>query len=180
MDSNLQAQKQAVSLVAVVESAGVELRHQGNRHVGPCPFHAEDIPSFYVFDDGHFKCFGCGEHGDVIDFVQKLHSCDFKEALIILGIKQEKLTSQKRKEIKQLKRKRGLVKAFKRWERQAIDDVALLCRCCRTLLGKIRNIETLERYGSLYHLLQQSEYHFSILIEGNNEDRFELFRSRQI
>ena len=31
-----------------------------------CPFHNDRHPSLYVADD-HYHCFGCGEHGDVID-----------------------------------------------------------------------------------------------------------------
>ena len=35
-----------------------------------CPFHAEKTPSMKIYDDG-FKCFGCGEGGDIIKFVEK-------------------------------------------------------------------------------------------------------------
>ena len=34
-----------------------------------CPFHEDRNPSLHVYDDGKFKCFSCGRHGDVIDFV---------------------------------------------------------------------------------------------------------------
>lgn len=44
-----------------------------------CPFHNDDSPSLKLYDD-HFYCFGCGEHGDVIDFVSKLFSLSPKEA----------------------------------------------------------------------------------------------------
>jgi hypothetical protein len=37
-----------------------------------CPFHEEKSASFYVYSDGHFYCYGCGDHGDVIDLHQKL------------------------------------------------------------------------------------------------------------
>lgn len=50
-----------------------------------CPFHQDKTPSFHAYDDGRrFKCFSCGESGDIIDFIQKLHACDFKEAVKIL------------------------------------------------------------------------------------------------
>lgn len=46
-----------------------------------CPFHQEKTPSFVIFTtDNHFHCYGCQAHGDVITFVQKLHSLDFKRA----------------------------------------------------------------------------------------------------
>ena len=44
-----------------------------------CPFHNDDSPSLKLYDD-HFYCFGCGEHGDVIDFTSKLFSLSPKEA----------------------------------------------------------------------------------------------------
>ena len=49
----IQTAKQNIDLHSLVESAGVELRQHGNRHVGLCPFHTERTPSFYVFDDHH-------------------------------------------------------------------------------------------------------------------------------
>jgi DNA primase len=33
------------------------------------PFHSEKTPSFYVYEDGHYHCFGSGAHGDAIGFV---------------------------------------------------------------------------------------------------------------
>ncbi len=44
-----------------------------------CPFHNDDSPSLKLYDD-HFYCFGCGEHGDVIDFTSKLFSLSSREA----------------------------------------------------------------------------------------------------
>jgi DNA primase len=45
-----------------------------------CPFHSEKTPSMKVFDKD-YHCFGCGENGDAITFVQKLFSLSFQEAL---------------------------------------------------------------------------------------------------
>ena len=65
----------------------VELRRAGKEFVGLCPFHADKTPSFSVNDDiGVFHCFGCGESGDVIDFVRKLDGLSFTEARKALGI----------------------------------------------------------------------------------------------
>jgi len=47
---------------------------------GLCPFHPDHNPSLAVYPD-HFYCFGCGAHGDVIDWVMKLHNLSFNEAL---------------------------------------------------------------------------------------------------
>ncbi len=49
---------------------------------GLCPFHDERTPSFHVRPPvGHWHCFGCGEGGDVISFVQKYHHMTFPEAV---------------------------------------------------------------------------------------------------
>jgi DNA primase len=49
---------------------------------GLCPFHDEKSPSFTVKpNDGFYKCFGCGEGGDVYKFLQQLDSISFYEAV---------------------------------------------------------------------------------------------------
>lgn len=59
-----------------------QLRSTANRLCGKCPFHQEDSASFFIFtDDNHFHCFGCGEHGDVINYIMKLKDYDFKQAV---------------------------------------------------------------------------------------------------
>ena len=55
---------------------------------GLCPFHDERTPSFNVRPHlGMFHCFGCGESGDVISFVQKMDHLPFTEAVEMLAAK---------------------------------------------------------------------------------------------
>ena len=50
--------------------------------IGLCPFHDERSPSFTVRPQvGRYHCFGCGEDGDVIAFVQKQDHSSFQEAV---------------------------------------------------------------------------------------------------
>lgn len=73
--------KQEADLKQVVESLGVELRRAGANWVGRCPFHNEKTGSFTVHPrNNHWKCYGCGEGGNAIDFVIKKKGCDFIEA----------------------------------------------------------------------------------------------------
>lgn len=65
-----------------VREYGVELNSRG---YAPCPFHNEKTGSFKVYSDGTYHCFGCGAHGDVIDFVSKIENVDFNEACSRLG-----------------------------------------------------------------------------------------------
>jgi DNA primase len=61
----------------------VTLRNAGGgSRKGLCPFHDEKTPSFNVNPGrGFFHCFGCGEGGDVITFVQKIEGVSFAEAV---------------------------------------------------------------------------------------------------
>lgn len=53
---------------------------------GLCPFHDERTPSFHVRPQvGLWHCFGCGEGGDVISFVQKIDHISFSEAVEMLA-----------------------------------------------------------------------------------------------
>jgi DNA primase len=60
----------------------LELKSAGKNYSGLCPFHAEKTPSFIVSPElQRYKCFGCGEEGDIFNFVQKIENIDFPEAL---------------------------------------------------------------------------------------------------
>lgn len=49
---------------------------------GLCPFHDERSPSFHVRPSlGYYHCFGCGESGDAISFLQKMDHLTFTEAV---------------------------------------------------------------------------------------------------
>jgi DNA primase len=69
--------------IADVVGAQVGLRNAGGGSLkGLCPFHDEKTPSFNVNPTrGYFHCFGCGEGGDVIDFVMKTDHLSFTEAI---------------------------------------------------------------------------------------------------
>ncbi|RYE87371.1 MAG: DNA primase, partial [Myxococcales bacterium] len=60
----------------------VKLTRRGRSWIGLCPFHRERTPSFHVTPErGIFHCFGCGEHGNVIDFLIKTEGVSFPEAV---------------------------------------------------------------------------------------------------
>lgn len=58
------------------------LRRVGRTYRGPCPLHGGEGPNFSVYPErGIFKCFVCGEGGDVFSFPMKLLGLDFVEAV---------------------------------------------------------------------------------------------------
>jgi DNA primase len=60
----------------------VKLIRRGREHTGLCPFHNEKTPSFTVNDQkGFYHCFGCGQHGGVIDFVMNTEGLTFPETV---------------------------------------------------------------------------------------------------
>lgn len=50
-----------------------------------CVFHEEKTASLALYRNGSFKCFGCGEHGDIITLVQKLENINFQEACVLIA-----------------------------------------------------------------------------------------------
>jgi DNA primase len=79
--------KQKISIIDVV-SQYVRLEKSGSQFRARCPFHNEKSPSFYVSPSrSGYHCFGCGEHGDIFSFLQKIENLEFKEALKVLADK---------------------------------------------------------------------------------------------
>jgi DNA primase len=77
--------REAADIVEIV-SAHTDLRRQGARWVGLCPFHEERTPSFSVEPgDKLYYCFGCGAGGDVFGFVQEKEGVGFPEAVELLA-----------------------------------------------------------------------------------------------
>ena len=72
--------------VSSVVGRRVRLARHGREYQGLCPFHNEKSPSFTVSDDkGFFHCFGCGAHGDVVDFVMRTDHLSFMESVELLA-----------------------------------------------------------------------------------------------
>lgn len=81
----IQKVKDGNDIVEII-SETVKLRRAGRNYAGLCPFHNEKTPSFSVSSDKQiYKCFGCGEAGNVVTFVMKTKNLPFMDALKFLA-----------------------------------------------------------------------------------------------
>lgn len=81
MSGQVDEVKDKTDIVSVIGEY-VDLKKSGTNYKGLCPFHSEKTPSFMVSSELQiFKCFGCGEGGDVISFLEKYEGMEFYEAL---------------------------------------------------------------------------------------------------
>ncbi len=91
--SQIQQVKEATNIIEILGEK-ITLQRAGTYWRALCPFHGEKSPSFFVSEQfQRYKCFGCGEHGDVFTFLQKYDGLTFGEAIQLLadraGIKLE-------------------------------------------------------------------------------------------
>ncbi len=109
-NDSLEQVKQAVDIVEVV-SAHTDLRRQGARWVGLCPFHEERTPSFSVdAQEKLYHCFGCGVGGDTIKFVEEKEGLGFADAVELLadryGVELEREKEDPQAEARRAQRRR--------------------------------------------------------------------------
>ena len=71
--------------IADVVGGRVKLKKAGGNQMGLCPFHDEKTPSFHVYPDGHYHCFGCGAHGTTLGFLMEMDGLTFPEAVEALA-----------------------------------------------------------------------------------------------
>lgn len=84
---SLDTLRQKIDLIEVI-SAHVDLKRAGAAYKALCPFHDEKSPSFMIQKgDSHYHCFGCGAHGDAIQFLMNYLKMGFSEAVASLAEK---------------------------------------------------------------------------------------------
>ncbi len=170
--------KSKVNIVDVIESYGIKLH--GNK--ARCPFHNDKTPSFSVnVKKQYYKCFGCGESGDAVTFVQKFTGMDLQGALrelntrFNLGLSDTVPTVSDRilklkYEEEQAKRRR-----FEEWKRRAY---IALCRYYKELDSILHtgNELTEDRIYAIRNI-SQTEYMLDILTSGSEEDIIALYKA---
>ncbi len=78
----IQEIKARLDIIDVTRAYLSSLKKVGKNWISLCPFHNDHHPSLHVSSDlGIYKCFSCGEGGDLISFVQKIENISFNEAV---------------------------------------------------------------------------------------------------
>ncbi len=130
----------------------VTLKPVGKNLFGVCPFHSEKTPSFSVNPELNlFKCYGCGESGDVISFLQKIETIEFHEAIEILAKEAGVTLSYKKKNSSEDKIRR-----------RAIHAHDLACRFYRYLLIKHSSGKSARDYVMKRNISDKASSSFSI------------------
>lgn len=87
MDDSVSEIKRRLNIIDIIQEY-TPLKKVGTNWRCRCPFHQEKTPSFMVSEDKQiWHCFGCGEGGDMFEFVKKMEGIEFAEALRILASK---------------------------------------------------------------------------------------------
>ena len=82
---SLELLRSRIDLVEVLNPY-LKLQRAGAAYKALCPFHDEKTPSFVIQrGDNHYHCFGCGAHGDAIQFLMTHLKMSFVEAVESLG-----------------------------------------------------------------------------------------------
>ena len=169
--------KYGVNCREAAERYGVSINRQGK---ALCPFHNDRRPSLYVADD-HYFCFGCGEHGDVIDFAAKLFGLPLYEAAQRLAADFH-LTPDKPPSAAALHAKRVRTEAQQLRENErlcfsVLTDYARVLRSWKVSCAS-KSLEEApdERFVEACHKLDEAEYYLDILCAGDSYERAEVVR----
>ena len=87
MNDEVNQVKERLDIVEIMSSY-LTVKRAGANMKANCPFHNEKTPSMMISPERQtFKCFGCGEGGDIFTFIEKIEGVDFYNALKILADK---------------------------------------------------------------------------------------------
>lgn len=142
------------SKLPVIDVVGetVALKRAGSAYKGLCPFHAEKTPSFIVTPDREsWRCFGCGEGGDIFTFLMRRDGIDFREALSRLAEKAGvELSAQTAKEDRHRRRLREALEAAIAWYREVLLQAPQAEKARAYLADRALTAQTLERFAIGY------------------------------
>lgn len=191
--SFLEQVRSSADILGVV-SQYVNLKKGGQHHIGLCPFHSEKTPSFKVSTSLQiFKCFGCGEGGDVFRFISLLEGLSFPDSVEYLaqraGIPLPHVAGRQKDQSENRQRLLDLMRLAQEHFRLLLQETPA---ARDYLVSRQIDEETIAKFGigfapvgnRLRKLLQErglSERHAlrcGLITENEQGDRYDRFRSR--
>jgi hypothetical protein len=160
------------STAEIARSHGVDLRQHGKTLRGLCPLHERDgrNPSFTVWENGRWRCWSCGENGDCISLVMKLHRMTYPQALDYLGESISRPTKADR--AKQARERAQRLKAEWR-ERDLAWTLGQLIRTGNKALRALTP-ENFDQYAGVVDAVATWTRWHGVFIDGDNADRAAL------
>lgn len=181
----------------------VVLKKSGSGFLGLCPFHQEKSPSFNVNQQKQiFRCFGCGEGGNIFQFHMKYHNLDFKHALKELadrcGIEISHSDYKREETDKKEELKKNVLDIYKittefyKWNLQhkrfgeAAREYLIKRKTAETMIEKFMLGFAQESWDSLYLFLQKKGFSSQeikdsgLVVEKESGGFYDRFRNRII
>ncbi|MBS5823962.1 MAG: DNA primase [Clostridium argentinense] len=192
----IQKVREQTDIVDVI-SEKVRLKKSGRNFIGNCPFHSEKTPSFTVSQDKQiYKCFGCGEAGNVFSFIMKTENKSFPESVKALAEKvgievEEKNNINRAKKDKFEKMKKLNVDAAKyfyanlRRNKEAFQYLKNRSMYDRTMT-KFGIGFAVDKWQALRDYLRGKGYsdkemlELGLIVKGKNNNCYDRFRNRII
>ncbi len=121
-------------LMSEVVGKRMAIKKHGREYHGLCPFHNEKTPSFTVNDEkGFFHCFGCGAHGDAVEFVRRFERLSYPETIESLareaGIEIAKASPEEQRKVEQEKTLYDVMEVACQWfERQLLAPAGMIAK----------------------------------------------------
>lgn len=187
--------KEENEIIDIISESGVRLKRSGNNYFGLCPFHNEKSPSFSVSPNKQiFKCFGCGEAGNVISYVMKNKNLTYVDALRFLAERVNISIDDDKKNTTQNQRRQKLIEINTEIARYYFSNLSRSAKAKEYLLNRGVSINSIKRFGlgysedqwsDLYKYLIKKGYKIQdlvllgVIIQGkNNNNYYDRFRNR--
>lgn len=170
--------KDQLDIKTVMENEGIEFNSKG---WCKCPFHNEKTPSMHTHN-GKYSCFGCGEHGDIFDFIKhekgyssmmdsarylvSAYSLNVSFGDTVIDKEEQKKAAAKQKERNQKKEERKLLcDDLKEMYKITCDLRQMLSKNKQNISGSIEDIDKLsnDEITSLRHFTNIDSFNFMLL-----------------
>ena len=168
--------KDRVNFRELVQYYGLNVNRGG---FACCPFHDERTPSFKVYED-HYHCFGCGEHGDHVDFVQKIYGISNIEAAkkidrdFGLGLFNKDFAVP----VKPVLNQRNDLKNWLKNAEKAITDYVTLLKHWEKIYCPRSPIDEVDpRYLEAVNNRHLAEFYLEQIRYGTKEDKLDLYEN---